>query len=67
MTEQKNDENGMKEMQKIKNEVENVCDDINVLQTFMKDVTQNKQQAMEMAQNFIAQENQTTQSIIQKG
>ncbi len=58
------DAQGAKSTQMFKTEIEAVNDDISVLQTFIKEVAQNKNQAIELANAFIQQENQTTSYII---
>lgn len=61
---QKDDAQGSKNLQKIKFEMEQVNDDISVLQTFIKDVAQNKQSALEMANAFLSKEHETTMAIV---
>lgn len=64
ITGQKNDAEGMKNYQAIKIEIDSVNDDISVLQTFIRDVAQNKQQALELTNAFLTQEHETSMSII---
>lgn len=61
---QNNDSQGTKNTQMIKTEIEGVNDDISVLQTFLRDIAQNKQQSLEMANGFITQEHQITMAVV---
>ncbi len=61
---QKNDAEGSKAMQKIKTDIEQANDDISVLQTFIRDVAQNKQYAIELANAFIQKEHETTMAVV---
>ena len=61
---QKSDEQGGKNIQKLRNQMEDNTDDINVLQTFIRDVAQNKQESMELANAFLNAEHQTTMDIV---
>ena len=59
-----NGEEGTKQIQALNQEVGTVNDDITMLQSFMKEVVQNKNQAVEFASNFTSAEHQTTMSVI---
>lgn len=59
-----NDADGAKQLQVINQELGTVNDDMNMLQSFMKEVMQNKNQAVEFASNFTSSENQTTMNVI---
>lgn len=59
-----NGEEGTKQLQALNQEVGTVNDDISMLQSFMKEVVQNKNQAVEFASNFTSAEHQTTMSVI---
>ncbi|MFO1464539.1 MAG: hypothetical protein U1F66_12265 [bacterium] len=61
---QKTDAEGSKNMQKIKVDMEQANDDISVLQTFIRDVAQNKQASLELANAFISKEHETTMAIV---
>lgn len=61
---QKDDAQGSKNLQKIKLDMEQVNDDISVLQTFIRDVAQNKQASLELANAFISKEHETTMAIV---
>jgi hypothetical protein len=61
---QSDDAQGVKNTQMIKTEIEGINDDISVLQTFIREVAQNKQQILEMANGFLTQEHQITMSIV---
>ncbi len=61
---QKDDAEGSKNLQRIKLEMEQVNDDISVLQTFIRDVAQNKQASLELANAFISKEHETTMAIV---
>lgn len=61
---QKDDADGSKNLQRIKFQMEQVNDDISVLQTFIKDVAQNKQSALELANAFLSKEHETTMAIV---
>lgn len=54
-----------KNIQKIKTDMDQANDDISVLQTFIKDVAQNKQESIELANAFITREHETAMSILQ--
>jgi hypothetical protein len=62
--EQKNDFEGNKAIQQIKNDMEQTNDDITLLQTFIREVAQNKQQMLELANGFLTKEHETTMSIV---
>jgi len=64
MMSQTDDAQGAKQTQMLKTEIESVNDDISILQTFIKDIAQNKQQAIEMANGFLNLEHQTTLTIV---
>lgn len=53
-----------KNLQKLNHEIGSVNDDISTLQTFIKEVIQNKNQAIEFSSNFMSMEHQTTMSVI---
>lgn len=61
---QKDDAEGSKNLQRIKLDMEQVNDDISVLQTFIRDVAQNKQASLELANAFISKEHETTMAIV---
>jgi hypothetical protein len=61
---QPNDAEGSKAIQQIKTEMESANDDLTVLQTFIRDVAQNKQQSLEMANAFLSSEHELSMSII---
>jgi hypothetical protein len=61
---QKDDAEGSKNIQKIKTDMETANDDISVLQTFIRDVAQDKQYSLEMANGFLTREYETTMSIV---
>ena len=61
---QKTDPEGTKNMQKINAEMQQSNDDISVLQTFIRDVAQNKQASIELANAFISKEHETTMAIV---
>lgn len=60
----KNDSEGAKKMQGLQNEVSQANDDIAVLQTFIRDVAQNKQAAIELANAFLSKEHETTMAVV---
>ena len=61
---QKGDAQGVKNTQMIKTDIESLNDDISVLQSFIREIAQNKQQSIEMANGFITQEHQTTMAVV---
>jgi len=61
---QGNDAQGSKNIEQIKNQMEDANDDINVLETFIHDVAQNKQNSMELANAFLNNEHDTTMAIV---
>ncbi|MCE9623870.1 MAG: hypothetical protein K8R69_00215 [Deltaproteobacteria bacterium] len=61
---QKTDPEGTKNMQKINADMQQANDDITVLQTFIRDVAQNKQASIELASAFLSNEHETTMAIV---
>ena len=61
---QKTDSEGAKKLQTLQNEVSQANDDITVLQTFIRDVAQNKQAAIELANAFLSKEHETTMAVV---
>ncbi len=61
---QKTDAEGSKKLQALQNDVSQVNDDIAVLQTFIRDVAQNKQASIELANAFISKEHETTMAVV---
>ncbi|HKX12850.1 MAG TPA: hypothetical protein VJP40_06830, partial [bacterium] len=61
---QKSDSEGAKKLQTLQNDVSQVNDDIGVLQTFIRDVAQNKQASIELANAFISKEHETTMAVV---
>ena len=61
---QKSDSEGAKKLQTLQNDVSQVNDDIAVLQTFIRDVAQNKQSSIELANAFISKEHETTMAVV---
>lgn len=60
----KNDSEGAKKLQSLQNEVSQANDDIAVLQTFIRDVAQNKQASIELANAFLSKEHETTMAVV---
>jgi hypothetical protein len=61
---QPNDAEGSKNIQALQNEMQDANDDISVLQTFIRDVAQNKQASVELANAFISKEYETTMAVV---
>ncbi|HKY61866.1 MAG TPA: hypothetical protein VJR29_00465 [bacterium] len=55
---------GAKKLQILQNDVSQANDDIAVLQTFIRDVAQNKQSAVELANAFLSKEHETTMAVV---
>jgi hypothetical protein len=61
---QKTDSEGAKKLQTLQNDVSQVNDDIGVLQTFIREVAQNKQASVELANAFLNKEHETTMAVV---